>query len=89
MISIVFQIGFVPNLSTSSMATSLVHDVFAFRHSQGSPMYLCSLDVEGAFDSLRHFVLFDCASLILPDISWRILYYWYTNMRVQVNGITV
>ena len=66
------------------MATSLAHDVCALLNAQGSPVYLCSLDVEGAFDSLPHSVLFDCVSEILPDISWRILYYWYTNMRVQV-----
>ena len=78
-----FEFGFVQNRSTS-MATSLVHDVCALLNAQGSPVYLCSLDVEGAFDSLPHSLLFDCVSGILPDISWRIFYYWYTNMRVQV-----
>ena len=47
------QFGFIPNRGTS-MAVTLTHDVMEHFISRGTPVYVCSLDAEGAFDSLPH-----------------------------------
>ena len=44
----------------------------------------CSLDAEGAFDSIPHHVLFRKAMGAVPDHCWRILVYWYGCLSVQV-----
>ena len=67
------------------MAASLVHDVSEFCNVQGSAVYLCSQDVEGAFDNIPFPVLFHCASNVLPDLCWRVMYYWYSQMRIYVS----
>ena len=76
-----YQFGFLPQRSTA-MAASLVHDVSEFCNAQGSTVYLCSLDAEGAFDNIPFPVLFHCASNVLPDLCWRVMYYWYSQMRI-------
>ena len=53
-------------------------------NSQGSCVYACSLDAEGAFDNIPHAVLFMRAMNIIPDPCWKILVNWYSNLRVQV-----
>ena len=78
-----YQFGFLPQGSTA-MAASLVHDVSEFCNAQGSTVYLCSLDAEGAFDNIPFPVLFHCASNVLPDLCWRVMYYWYSQMRIYV-----
>ena len=45
----------------------LVHDVSEYCMSVGSSVFLCSLDVEGAYDGIPHSVLFHCAGSVLPD----------------------
>ena len=70
------QFGFVPNRNTT-MAATLAHDVSAFCVASGSPVYLCSLDVEGAFDTLPLSVLFKKAIGIIPDRCWCLMYYGY------------
>ena len=47
-------------------------------------MYLCSLDMEGAFDNIPFPVLFHCASNVQPDLCWRVMYYWYSQMRIYI-----
>ena len=44
------------------------------------PTYLCSLDAEGAYDQIPHFVLFDCADAF-PDACWRVMLNWYTKLE--------
>ena len=66
------------------MAVSLAEDVTNFCVQRGSPIYLCSLDAEGAFDALPHCVLFHKASEIIPDESWRLLLYWYARQYVII-----
>ena len=45
---------------------------------------MCSLDIEDAFDGLPHAVLFRKAMDIFPDLSWRLLYYWYSKQCVFI-----
>ena len=56
------------------MATFLVHYVTAQGNAAGSPVYLCSLDVEGAFDGVPHGVPLSCADGIKPAMCLRVLY---------------
>ncbi len=77
------QFGFVPNRSTT-MAAALTHDVFDYCVSRGSPVYVCSLDAESAFDGIPHSILFEKATNIIPIMYWRILVYWYSKLVVQI-----
>ena len=70
------QFGFIPNRGTS-MAVTLTHDVMEHFISRGTPVYACSLDAEGAFDSLPHAIMFQKTVGLIPDIFWRILVFWY------------
>ena len=77
------QFGFVPNRSTT-MAAALTYDVFNYCVSRGSPVYICSLDAESAFDGIPHCVLFSKAMGNIPIMYWRMLIYWYMNLVVQI-----
>lgn len=78
------QFGFVEHRGTST-AISLAHDVCSYCSSRGSPVFLCSLDAEGAFDAIPHAVLFHEAMDALPDHCWRLLYTWYRSMSVVIS----
>ena len=45
---------------------------------------MCSLDVEGVYDALPHAILLLKAMKVLPDASWNILYFWYTNVSARI-----
>jgi len=77
------QFGFIANRSTST-AISLAHDVSQYCSSRGSAVYMCSLDAEGAFDAIPFPVLFLKAASRLPDVCWRLMYSWYSNLHVQI-----
>ena len=42
----------------TDMAKYLANDVCSYCTKRGSPVYICSLDAEGVFDSVPHSVLF-------------------------------
>ena len=53
------QFGFIKSASAgTASAVSGVHDVGTYFVQNGSQMYICSLDAEGAFDAIPHPVLF-------------------------------
>jgi hypothetical protein len=83
------QFGFVPHRSTTS-AIALVHDVCNFCATNGTPIHLCSLDAEGAFDAIPHAILLMKAANLIPDPYWRVLLAWYKKMHVSIcwNGCT-
>ena len=58
------QFGFIKFIGTD-MAIALAHDLGKFCNASGSPLFYCSLDVQGAFDSLSHAVLVQKAPRIL------------------------
>lgn len=78
-----YQFGFVEGRGTS-MAASLAHDVGVHCTQNGSQMYTCSLDAEGAFDAIPHPVLFYKSMNVLSDMSWRFLYSWYACIKVKI-----
>jgi len=60
------QFGFVPGRGRN-MAISLTHDVISYNVKRGSPIFVCSLDAEGAFDAIPHSIIFDKAINVMPD----------------------
>ena len=74
------QFGFIEGRSTA-MAVSLMEDVTEYCVLRGSPVFLCSLDVEGAFYGLLHSVLLQKAIRVIPDISWQMLSSWYSKQN--------
>ena len=79
------QFGFIEHRSTN-MATVLAHDIGAYCNAAGSSVFYCSLDAEAAFDALPHSVILEKAIDIVPDLHWRILFFWYKNMSVAVKS---
>ena len=77
------QFGFISNRSTS-MAVSIAHDINTYCIAKGSTVFTCSLDAQGAFDSLPIPVLLYKAMDTIPDPSWNILYYWYSKMSACI-----
>ena len=77
------QYGFVEHRGTA-MAASLLEDVSNHCSERGSPVFICSLDAEGAFDGLPHSILLQKAIGVIPDTSWRLLYKWYDEQRILV-----
>ena len=77
------HLGFVPNRSTT-MATALTYDVFNYCVNKRSPVYICSLDAESAFDGIPHCVLFSKAMGNIPIMYWRMLIYCYRNLLAQI-----
>ena len=60
------QFSFVQGRSTQ-MVSVLTNDVISYCTSRGSTIYTCSLDAEGAFDSIPHPVLFRKWLGAVPD----------------------
>ena len=78
-----FQFGFVRGRGTST-AISLAHDVLNYCNYKNSAIFMCSLDVEGAFDSLPHPIIFNKAKGILNNRNWKLLVAWYEQINVQI-----
>ena len=68
------------------MATviAIAHDVGSYCTAQGSPLFYCSLDAEGAFAVLPHCVILQKSMEVVSDKIWLLLYYWYSNMTVRI-----
>ena len=59
-------------------------DVVSYCNYNGSPVFACSLDAEGAFDGIRHPMLFMKIMNVVPDMCWRLLNNWYSNINVRI-----
>ena len=68
---------------STATAISLLYDVGTYVNN-GSQMYTCSLDAEGASDATPIPVLFAKCMNIIPDNCWRSLYKWHNNMNVRI-----
>lgn len=66
------------------MAAALTSDVIDYCISNGSAVYVCALDAEGAFDGIPHSIMFSKAIGIVPILYWRILIYWYSRLTVTI-----
>ena len=62
---------------------SLINDVTSYFNHKGSPLFVCSLDADGAFDGIPHPILLKKTDII-PDHSWKLLHNWYCNITVKV-----
>ena len=78
-----YQFGFVSNRGTN-MAVTLANDVASYFVNNGSQLFMCGLDVEGAFDAIPHPVLFHKSYNVYSEMSWKLLNYWYNNLTVQI-----
>jgi len=77
------QFGYIDDRGTD-MAIALAHDVAQYFTSNGSSIFTCSLDAEGAFDHIPHSVLFAKMDGVVSDPVWRLLYRWYGSMFVSI-----
>ena len=66
------------------MSTALLHDVISYSTTRGSVVYSCSLDAEGAFDAIPHWILIDKAQSVLPTYCWLVMYKWYSELTVNI-----
>ena len=66
------------------MAAALTHDVASYCISRCSTVYTCSLDAEGAFDTIPHPMLFKKSMDVIPEHCWRLLVCWYKNVTVLI-----
>ena len=46
------------------------NDVSTYCTKHVSPVYMCSLEAEGAFDAVPHAILFQKAINVIPDHCW-------------------
>jgi len=75
--------GFVEQRGTE-MAISLTHDIIHTVRSQGSTVYMCSLDAQAAFDGISHSILFDKAIHHFSERAWALMYMWYSNIKATM-----
>ena len=47
-------------------------------------MFICSLDADKRFDSISHEGLFYKLYNVVPDVHWRFLHKWYSNLDVVI-----
>ena len=60
-----YQFGFVQGRGTN---TNLAHDVISYCNYNNSPVFICSLDIEGAFGGLPQPILFMKVIDVIPDV---------------------
>jgi hypothetical protein len=77
------QFGFVEKRGTNT-AICLANDVIQFCNRRGSAVYTCALDAEMAFDGIPHSILLYKSMNVIPDMWWRILHLWYSDLYVQI-----
>ena len=71
------------------MVASLVENVVNHCVKGESQVFMCSLDIEGAYDALSHEVIFLKSMGVLTDTSWRLLYYWYQRKNYVSEPVNI
>ena len=77
------QFGYVGGRNTN-MVTALAHDIGAYCVTRGSTTFYCSVDAQGAFDTLPHHIILKKAMGIVPDPLWLLMYQSYADMCVMI-----
>ena len=81
------QYGYRKNKGTD-FCSAMINDLVSVFNSQGSPVYICSLDAEKCFDSIWHDGLLYKLMPVMPMAHWRLLFSWYKSLSalVRING---
>jgi len=66
------------------MAAALTHDIIDYCMNNKSPLYVCALDAEAAFDGIPHAIMFSKAIDVVPELCWCILVFWYSKLVVYI-----
>ena len=53
------------------MAAALTYDIIDYRMNNKSPVYVCALDAEAAFDGIPHVIMFSKAIDVVTELCWR------------------
>ena len=70
------------------MCVFVVKELVRYYFSQGSNIYVCFLDASMAFDRISDVILFKkLIARNVPLYIVRILWFWYRNQILFVNGI--
>jgi exonuclease III len=78
------QFGFVPN-GGCEKAVFVVRSVCEYFLEHGSSIYLASLDISKAYDSINHYSLFiKLMNIKLPRSIIELLIYWYSELNCIV-----
>ena len=82
------QFGFRNDYSVSH-GVCLLNDLICYSKYHHSNMFMAGMDAEKCFDSLWHDGMFHKLSHILPDVHWRFMYNWYSQLDVVLkwNGV--
>ena len=60
-------------------------EIVNYYNAQGSPVFLCYLDIRKAFDRVKYSVLFKkLIDRSVPLYIVRLIAYWYVNQRLMV-----
>ena len=77
------QFGYVGGRNTN-IFTALAHDIGAYCVTRGSTSFYCSVDAQGAFDTLPHPIILKKAMGIVPDPLWLLMYQSYADVCVVI-----
>ena len=78
------QFGYQQRISTNMCTWTAVETIEYFTRN-GSPVYVCALDMSKAFDRVKHSTLFEkLCERNLPDIFIRLLIYMYRHQNAKV-----
>ena len=79
-----FQFGFKQKHSVD-MCIYVLKEIVDYYRSNGSPVYICSLDASKAFDKVNHSILFSkLVDRNVPMYIVRVLSVWYSTQQLNV-----
>ena len=77
------QFGYQKFHSTSMCTWTLLETANYFVN-RGGPVYVCLLDLTKAFDTIKHDLLFEKLSNVIPPVFLRLVIYSYVHQKVYV-----
>ena len=66
------------------MATVLANDVISYCNNRGFTVFTCSLDAQGAFDSIPHCIILNKSINVVTNHCWRLIHNWYESTSVKI-----
>ena len=77
------QLGFTEGRGTV-MAAALAEGVTNYCVTRGSPIFLCSIDADGALDGFPPLATSSKNIDVIADVYWRLIYFWYLKQNVVI-----